>query len=239
MNYLNAKPLVYGIRNHPVMEQVELIEDYPSNLAKMLEQDEIDVGLIPIAATQKFSEWNIVGDFCIGTEGEVASVCIFSEVPMEAIEEIVMDYQSRTSVALARILLKEYWRKEVKITDAVNDSFRAGIKGNKAALVIGDRALEQRQHSKYIYDLGLAWKEHTGLPFVFAAWISKKELPKEFIREFNEAQKQGIENIAAILEDFNYSSYDLVKYFEENIRYCLDEQKHLAITTFLQKLKEL
>ncbi|HEY0356136.1 MAG TPA: MqnA/MqnD/SBP family protein, partial [Flavisolibacter sp.] len=86
VSYLNTKPLLYGIKRHPVINEIELKEDYPAKVAQMLIDDEIDIGLIPVAATLKLKEWHIVGDYCIGSDGAVASVCIFSEVPMDQIE---------------------------------------------------------------------------------------------------------------------------------------------------------
>src|SRR5215208_8428675 len=106
VSYLNTKPLLYGIKNHPLINRMELVEDYPARIARMLIDDEVDLGLIPVASTAKLKNWSIVSDYCIGSDGPVASVCIFSDVPMEEIERIYLDYQSETSVKLARILLK-------------------------------------------------------------------------------------------------------------------------------------
>jgi chorismate dehydratase len=156
----------------------------------MLVNDEIDVGLVPVAIIPLLKEAHIITDYCIGTEGDVASVALFSEVPVEEITTVLLDYQSRTSVNLAKILLKEYWKKDVALVDAKED-FRSAIKGTTAAIVIGDRALEQRKQSAYVYDLGTAWKAHTGLPFVFAAWVANKELGAAFEDAFNRANAYG------------------------------------------------
>ena len=152
VSYLNTKPLLYGIRRHGVSKEIELVEDYPARIAQMLIEDRADVGLIPVAATTRLPEWHIVGDYCIGSEGPVASVAIFSEVPIRNVETVLLDYQSRTSVNLARILLKEFWRKDVKLVDASGEDYRSQIRGTTAGVVIGDRALEQRLRSNYIYD---------------------------------------------------------------------------------------
>ena len=106
VSYLNTKPLLYGIKRHEIINDIELIEDYPSKIAQLLIEDKIDVGLIPVAATTKLPSWHIVSDYCIGCHGAVASVCLFSNVPIEQVERVYLDYQSRTSVNLARILLK-------------------------------------------------------------------------------------------------------------------------------------
>lgn len=239
VSYLNAKPMLYGIRHHAIAHEIQLVEDYPAKIAQMLINDEVDVGLIPVAATTKLEEWYVVGDYCIGSEGTVASVCIFSEVPMEQIETILLDYQSRTSVNLARILLKEYWEKDVAFVNATGDDFRKQIRGTTAGVVIGDRALEQRMYSPYIYDLGQAWKEHTGLPFVFAAWIANKKLPASFESKFNEANKKGLQHIEQVVAENPYTVYDLNAYYTRCISYELTDRKKMGMELFLQKLKEM
>jgi chorismate dehydratase len=239
VSYLNTKPLLYGIRHHDVMNDIELIEDYPSKIAQLLIDDKVDVGLIPVAATTKLASWQIVSDYCIGCDGAVASVCLFSEVPIEQITKVILDYQSRTSVNLAKILLKEYWQKKVGFIDATGEDFRKEIKGSTAGVVIGDRALEQRLHSKYIYDLGEAWKAHTGLPFVFAAWIANKELPQEFIQKFNEANGNGLLHLDEVVTNSNSPYFDLTSYFTKNIDYRLDDKKRKALQLFLEKLAAL
>jgi chorismate dehydratase len=237
VSYLNTKPLLYGIKRHPLIREIDLVEDYPSRIAQMLIDNEVDVGLIPVAAVLRMKTWNIVTDYCIGSEGPVASVCIFSEVPMGEIERVYLDYQSKTSVNLARVLLKEYWKKEVDLIDASGEDYRDQIRGTTAGVVIGDRALEQRLRSKYIYDLGEAWKEHTGLPFVYAAWIANKELPGEFVRAFNEANSLGFLHLDEVISENPYPFFDLNVYYKKNISYRLDENKRKGLEIFLEKLK--
>ncbi|WP_363320136.1 MqnA/MqnD/SBP family protein, partial [Hydrotalea sp.] len=118
VSYLNTKPLLFGVRNDvALLERIDLIEDYPARIAEMLLKDEIDVGLIPVAVLPKMKESYILTDYCIGAEAEVASVCIFSEQPIENITHVLLDYQSCTSVNLAKVLLKHYWKKKVIFID--------------------------------------------------------------------------------------------------------------------------
>ncbi len=172
-------------------------------------------------------------DYCIGTEGEVASVCLFSEVPMNEIEKVWLDYQSRTSVALLKWLMKEYWGIHPQILNARDEDYRKQIKGTTAGLVIGDRAFEQRKVSTFIYDLGSEWRSITGLPFVFAAWISTSPLDPEFVELFNQANGKGLQHIDEIVAATPFDLYDLKKYYSIHISYTLDERKRKGMEKFL------
>jgi chorismate dehydratase len=239
VSYLNTKPFLHGIKQSGLMDSIELIEDYPSKIAGMLLNDEIDVGLVPVAILPNLKQSYIITDFCIGAEQEVASVALFSEVPLDQIETVLLDYQSRTSVNLAKILFKEYWKKDVVLKDAQED-FRTEIKGNVAGIVIGDRALEQRNISKYMYDLASSWIAHTGFPFVFAAWIANKPLGADFEVAFNLAIAEGIKHIDEVVaEQKGYTTYNLKRYYTENISYHLTDNKRKGLTLFLEKLKML
>lgn len=202
----------------------------------MLVNDEIDLGLIPVAVLSKLPEYHIVSDYCIGSEGEVASVCLFSEVPVTEIKKVYLDYQSRSSVALLKWLLKENWGIYPELINAENENYRQQIKGTTAGLVIGDRAFEQRKISTFIYDLGAEWRSITGLPFVFAAWVSNKVLPAEFITQFNNANAAGLDHIDEIVASHPFDLYDLKKYYTLHISYKLDERKKKGLEMFLNSI---
>lgn len=229
---------MYGLTRSGLMNRIDLIEDYPARVAAMLLNDEIDIGLVPVAIIPRLKEAHILTDYCIGTEGEVASVALFSEVPVTAITRVLLDYQSRTSVNLAKILLKEYWKQAPELEDARED-FRTQICGTTAGIVIGDRALEQRKISAFTYDLGTAWRTHTQLPFVFAAWVANKPLGEDFADAFNLANGYGIRHIDEVVAENPYPVYDLKKYYTENISYVLTDEKRKGLALFLEKLKSL
>ena len=235
MNYLNTLPLLSGIERSPVMSEIELIKDYPSKIAASLMDGSIDIGLVPVAIIPYLRDWYINTDYCIGADGAVASVCIFSDVPLEQAESVLLDYQSRTSVQLATLLLKEFYKVKA-IPVAAQPGYQELIKGKTAGLVIGDRALAQRKKSKYIYDLGEAWKQHTGLPFVFAAWISTKELDPGFVRRFNEANMEGLHHIDEIVSMADYKEFDLHEYYTRYIKYDLTNERRAALDLFLSKI---
>jgi chorismate dehydratase len=237
VSYLNTKPLLYGIRRSAeLMEMIELVEDYPAKIAAMLIEGTIDVGLAPVAVIPKLNEWHIVSDYCIGANGDVASVCLFSEVPIDKIEKVLLDYQSRTSVNLCKVLLKHYWKINPVIEEA-KENYISEIKGTTAGVVIGDRALNQRKISPFIYDLAGSWKAMTGLPFVFATWIANKELPPAFTALFNQANGLGLAHLDEVIAENPYPVYDLKKYYSTNISYNLNDQKKEGMNMFLEYLK--
>jgi len=237
VNYLNTRPLLYGLTKPPISEKIALVEDYPARLADMLLKDEIDLGLIPIAVIPQLPSYHIIGDYCIGAEGEIASVALFSDVPMTEIKKVYLDYQSCTSVALLKYLMKESWGISPEIIEAKDEKYRREIKGTTAGLVIGDRAFEQRKISTFIYDLGSEWRLITGLPFVFAAWISTKELPDDFIELFNKANAIGLQHIDEIVAANSFDLYDLKKYYSLHLSYRLDDAKRRGMEHFLDVTK--
>lgn len=216
-------------------ESVDLIIDFPSKIASMLLNDEIDVGLVPVAIIPEMEEHYIISDYCISCDGEVASVCLFSDVPLDKIEKILLDYQSRTSVELLKVLIKQFWKINPKLEET-NNEYQSRISGTTAALVIGDRGLQQRKISPYIYDLGEEWKKFTDLPFVFAAWVSNKKLDKDFINSFNEANSFGLNKIGKIVEASSFSNFDLNDYYTKYISFQLNDAKLYALRLFLQKI---
>jgi chorismate dehydratase len=235
VSYLNTKPLIYGFEHGMMQDEVDLKIDFPSKIASMLLADEIDVGLVPVAVIPEMKEHHIISDYCISCDGEVASVCLFSEVPLDKVEKILLDYQSKTSVELLKILVKQFWKINPVLEEATGE-YQSKIFGTTAALVIGDRALEQRKISPYIFDLGLEWKKFTGLPFVFAAWVSNKELSTAFMDAFNHANSIGLNKIDTIVDENPFSKFDLTNYYTKFISFRLSEEKQKALDLFLTKI---
>ena len=237
VSYLNTKPLTYAFESGELKDLIQLDFYYPSEVATRLIENKADIALLPVEAILSLPEYHIISDYCISTEGEVASVCLFSDVPLENIKTILLDYQSRTSVALLKILLKEYWKISPDLIKA-SEGYESKISGTTAGLIIGDRALNQRNISKYIFDLGSAWKKFTGRPFVFAVWVANKQLDSNFIEIFNRVNQEGIKNIEKLSSEINFPEYNLHEYFTQNISYTLDDEKRAALTFFLEKIKE-
>jgi chorismate dehydratase len=239
VSYLNTLPFIYGLKTSELINSINLQLDYPAICADKLLNSEVDIALVPITVIPKLRHYHIISDYCIGSDGIVDTVCLYSDVPIEEIKSISLDYQSRTSVALLKILLKEYWQVKPELNNT-ELGFEDKIKGKHAALVIGDRAFELNTKHQYSYDLSAIWKEMTGLPFVFAVWVSNEKLPKDFIVAFNKALEIGLTDIdkAIALEGDNYSDCaNPEDYLNHKISYLLDAKKQKGIALFLEKIK--
>jgi len=239
VSYLNTQPFVYGLTHAPNRPEILLTSDYPSAVADQLLSNKIDIGLIPVAALQRIPGARVVSDYCIGSTGAVASVAIFSQVPLEQVTRLLLDYQSNTSIALAQILLKDYWQLQPNLEPASGADFLGKIQGTTAAVVIGDRALELFHTFPYRYDLAEAWTLHTGLPFVFAVWAAVNPLPTSFSDSFNASLLWGVEHWKDLLPELHVHPYDPEVYFTQNISFILDEQKKKGMQLFMENLSQL
>ncbi|MBU6157760.1 MAG: menaquinone biosynthesis protein [Bacteroidetes bacterium] len=238
VTYLNTKPLIYGMQQESFLKDHELILSYPARLAEMLKKGELDVALVPVAILPELPEYHIVSDYCIASDFEVASVCLFSEKPLSEIKKVYLDYQSRTSVALLKILFKEHWKQEVEWLAATNESYIDKIQGDTAGLIIGDRALQFHDRFAYRHDLATAWRAMTGLPFVFAVWVSLREMDKEWIDLFNQVNQLGQQFIETIIQLQAYPHFDLGKYYKNCIAYRLTPDYLKGMGLFLNWYKQ-
>lgn len=231
VSYTNTLPFLNGIRNSDVMNMINLSVDYPSECARKVIDDEVDMGIIPIAALIKIPDYHIIGDYCIGSNGAVDSVFIFSKKPITEIQTLLLDKQSRTSNGLAQILLKHYWKRDVRVlTEGEADAY----------VLIGDRTFGKKDSAPFAYDMGYYWKEMTGLPFAFAVWVSNKELPQDFQDAFNEALADGIAHPEAVIEGLPiYENLDYMTYLTKNLDFHLTADKRKAIDQYLMLYKAL
>ena len=234
VSYLNSMPFIYGLRKSCLINHMMLELDYPSICASKIINSEVDVGLVPVVTINQMNSLEIISDYCISSEGKVDTVCLFSNLPIEDINTIYLDYQSRTSIELLKILLKAYW----KINPCLLNSkigFEEKINNNEAVLVIGDRAFNLRNKYRFNYDLSEIWYKLTGLPFVFAVWVTNKKLDKNFITDFNSALSYGVNSIKN--NDFNFQYNKMEKeYLSSRILYKLDKKKKEAMNLFLSKI---
>ncbi|MEM0993958.1 MAG: menaquinone biosynthesis protein [Bacteroidota bacterium] len=239
VSYLNTKPFLYGLLKTGLGKQIDLQLNIPSVSASKLRTQQMDFGLVPVAVLPEIPNAQLFSDYCIGTIGAVKTVCIYSDVPIESLTHLYLDHHSRTSVALTKVLLRDYWQLNPQLIPA-REGYIQRIGERVGGLVIGDRAIGLEQHYKYVYDLGAVWQKFTGLPFVFAAWVSTVPLPKAFVRQFNHAMKVGLEAIPELmyLMPDQAPNFDLERYFKEYISYDFSAEKKEALRLFLQKIKE-
>jgi chorismate dehydratase len=236
VSYLNTKPLLYGIEHSDVINDIDIVVNYPSQLATSLKNNEIDVALLPVAAIPGIAGARIISDYGIASDGNVVSVALFSRVPLEEVKTVYLDYQSRTSVRLAQLLLERYWKLDVTFKPAT-EHFIEYINGTSAGVIIGDRALQQLHNFEYIYDLSAAWKAYTGLDFIFAAWVANKDLPTDIIARFNAANAAGLHHLDTVIAQNPFPYYDLHTYYTDNIKYFLDEEKRKGLERFLSLIQ--
>jgi chorismate dehydratase len=241
VSYLNSKPFLWGLEASPVKEFIDISVDIPSKVAAKLASGKADIGLIPVAALRDLGNYWLVSDFCIGTTRNVRTVVLASEVPLEEIDTILLDYQSRTSVMLVQVLSRFFWKKEFRWENTCANFEKKLIKGKTAGVVIGDRVFSVENKIKHIYDLGSEWFKFSGLPFVFAAWASNSELSDNFCRQFSSALETGIKMIPWKIEEIKneFNSVDLTAYFSENISFDFDESKRKGLELFLNLIEQL
>jgi len=234
VSYLNSKPFLFGLRNSFVANQIELTTDIPSRVASKLSRGEADVGLIPVGALDDMQDFRIIGDYCIGAYGNVRTVVLISDVPLNEVETVLLDHESRTSVLLARILARFYWKRQLVFRPAYPGFEADSVTGTTAAVVIGDRVFKVEKKYKYSLDLSEEWVNFTGLPFVFAVWASNRDVSEQFRSNFNEALEFGIKNISEIVEKDNYPEVDIGDYYFTNLSFPLDEPKKEGMKRFVE-----
>ncbi|MDZ4710628.1 MAG: menaquinone biosynthesis protein [Saprospiraceae bacterium] len=238
VNYLNTKPFIYGLNRSPFAAEFELHEIMPSRCAQWYMENKVDIALVPVGALPGPPD-HLINAYGIASDGAVASVCLLSEVPIHEIKNLILDYQSRTSVTLVRILLDQFWQHRPVFLEGY-EGFESRIAGATAGLVIGDRAIRLKNKFPFVYDLGQAWKELTGLPFVYAVWLKNGNLPDDKIRKFNAALQNGLEHIEVLLTEIQeYDPVFLKSYFNQNIKYHLKPEYLEGLNLFYKKRKQI
>jgi chorismate dehydratase len=236
VGYLNARPLVYGLERHPLFE---LRFDVPSRCATLLHEDGIDIGMIPSIEYLRGQErYQIVPGLGIISEGEVASVALFSRVPLTRIARIGLDTSSRTSAALTRVLCREAWGIEPVFEDVAPER-AAAVDGVDAALLIGDPALflDPGPPGLTKIDLGAEWTRMTGLPFVWAFWAGRAGVVDGAgIAALQAARAAGVVNSDAIADQYCGPERGSLcrQYLRENIKYRFGERETSGLRRYYE-----
>jgi chorismate dehydratase len=198
VSFLNSKPLIVGLDSDPTLDLQFAV---PSALPDMLDTQQVDAALIPVIDLARSNgAWQRVSNACIGSNGRTMTVRVFSRVPADAIRVLHCDTDSHTSVGLARVIWQNVYRRELLLEPRPERDFDHC----EAVLLIGDKVLTTPMDGfHYQIDLGEAWKNWTGLPFVFAVWAGPADRLSETLAERLEtARDQGVAQAAALASEF-------------------------------------
>jgi chorismate dehydratase len=229
VRYANTYPFIYGLTESGFNERAIIETDHPSDCAAKLIEGRSDVGLVPVAAIPLMKESHIISDYCIGANGRVRTVQMMGNNEFKYVRRVYLDYRSRTSVNLIKVLAKHYWDRDFIWTDTSEGFDFTSVANHEAVVLIGDQCFEFESHYRYRCDLAEEWKKYSGLPFVFACWASNKLLPADFIEDFNNALSFGVKNIDLVTERYgkrgSITGMELRKYLTENIDFFFDNEK--------------
>ncbi|MFO7616883.1 MAG: menaquinone biosynthesis protein [Bacteroidales bacterium] len=240
VNYLNSAPLVYGVTHSGLFDGCVITADVPAVGAARLLAGEADLALVPVGAFPGPGEVEWIGDYCIGVEGPVRTVCLFSDCPPDQIRRVWLDPHSRTSVELIRILAHKYLNASWEFLPGSEGFENRVIQGQDAAVCIGDKVFRIEGRHPHKLDLAEEWIRFTGLPFVFAAWATRKSPDPGLVQRLNEAQGQGIASIPIIAREWSQklqlAETEIVDYLTRNISFHFTEDKLRGLNLFHQYL---
>ena len=242
-SYLNAAPLCYSFVQGEQKRSCTFLSDKaPARCAELLADGHADAALIPVIDYQRVSGLKIAPGACVASLKTVRSVVLASRVPVEEIRSVALDTSSRTSAALVQIILSRFYSVTPSYRASAPDLTRM-LESNDAALMIGDPAMLIDRSALHVYDLAQEWRNHTGLPFVFAFWAIRadsKAWPGDV--DFSKGKLEGLAHIHDIAEEYSRSlgltREDLVSYLTENISYNLDEESMRGLSLYFDLAKE-
>jgi chorismate dehydratase len=235
VSYLNTKPLVYGLEDRPADFAIRF--DVPARCATLLHEGDVDLGLIPaIEYLRGDSEYHIVPDVAIASDGDVATVALFTRKPIAGVESIALDLSSRTSVALTRVLAAAHWRIAPAFMPSEPD-LDAMLARADAALVIGDPAFDIDPAAHGVTKM-------TGLPFVYAMWVGRPgAATAEQCRQLQQARERGVTHLADIARDVGGGDRDLEQrsfhYLRDNLRFSLGDREVAGLRRFHELAADL
>ncbi len=238
VSYLNTYPFVYGILHSGCLGNFMLDIAVPSVCAENLALGNADIALVPVGAIPHLPPVRFISNYCIGAVSPVKTVLLLSHKPLTEIKQIHLDWDSRTSVQLVKVLAKNFWKIDPAWKDlGQGESDQAD--GIESLVAIGDKTFGLSNRYEYIYDLAEEWIRFTSLPFVFAAWVTTRDLPEETIRDFNAALAYGVDHRRETIEFFEKkipSGIDAYRYLNENISFEFDSDKKKGLDLFLSYL---
>ncbi|MBD0369512.1 MAG: menaquinone biosynthesis protein [Pyrinomonadaceae bacterium] len=237
-SYLNTAPLIWSFLQGSMRDEVEILtHEAPARCAELLARGLVDASLVPVIEYQRIPEIAVLRGACVGSRSRVRSVVLVTkEMELKDVKSIALDTSSRTSVALVRVIFREFISSEPEWKRAEPD-LQAMLHDSDAALIIGDPAMTFPREELRVYDMASLWREHTGLGFVFAMWMARDEsVERVKTVDFLRARDEGIEHVEEIVsayqEKLNLSSEELRTYLLENICFELGEEMLAGLELF-------
>jgi chorismate dehydratase len=240
ISFLNSRPLLAGLDAELAAPfPYRLDTGDPSRCARRLASGEAVAALVPVAALPALTGADAVGGLGIACRREATSVLLVSKVPPGEIRKLVADAASRTSVALARLLLAERWGCRPRLVAASTPLAALGARAD-AAVVIGDPALLLRGSTGLLeIDLGAAWHEWTGRPFVFAVWAIRRGAPDGLgallERSLDWAEARWDDLLPRWAAAHRVAPAAAQRYLSETLHFRLDEADDAAVAEFLAR----
>lgn len=237
VSYLNSRPLIEGLEG--LLPSANLILDYPSRLADALADGTLDVALIPSVEYFRRPGYEVISDACVAARGEVLSVKLYCRVHPGDIRTLALDEGSRTSAALTKVILAEKYGVIPQTEQLRMDSTTLDSQAD-AVLLIGDRAMHSPAESFVaVLDLGQFWYDWTGLPFVFAMWVARREANTEGVEEaLSHARDLGLANVAEIAREeaprLGLSESVAYNYLTKNLHYYLTSAERSGLKLFCE-----
>ncbi|WP_025209201.1 menaquinone biosynthetic enzyme MqnA/MqnD family protein [Hippea sp. KM1] len=226
VEFLNAVPLYYALKKGIIENDFEFISAVPSQCARLLFSGAVDISNVSVVEYVNSEKYRILSDGCISTDKRVKSVVMFLKKPINRIRRVKLDRNSKTSVALIKVLFRFKYNLSV---DYVYDG------DADCELVIGDRALERLKNTQEgVLDLAVEWFDFTQLPFVFAVWITNKELDDKIKEKFYLSKEVGKKLTKTICSEFSHliDEKGCFEYLTSNLSYDLTQEKRKAIEVF-------
>ena len=237
VGYLNARPLTWALDRQP--HRWRMRYDLPSTCSALLHAGDVDLGLVPSIDYLQSTEYRLVPGVGIGSRGPIASVALYSRVPLDEIRHIALDTSSRTSVTLIRVLCRHRFGISPEFVPHGPD-LAAMTSGYDAGLLIGDPAFDADHAALGLskIDLGQEWTTMTGLPFIYAAWTGRSgALTAADVDALQAAQAEGVRSADAIAAEYGRGdparTARAAAYLRDNVRYGLGPDEAAGLQLFL------
>jgi len=243
VGYLNARPLTWALDRSP--ERWDVRYDLPAVCAELLHRGDTDLGLIPSIEYLQSPDYCFVPGVGIGSRGPIASVALYTRVPVNDIRTIALDTSSRTSVSLIRVLCHHRFKISPQFVPHGPD-LAAMTRAHDAGLLIGDPAFDVDHVSLGLtkIDLGAEWTAMTGLPFIYATWTGRRgTLTAEDVRALQDAQAEGVASRLAIAAEYGRGDTARTEraavYLRDNVKYGLGADEAAGLQMFLDYAADL